>query len=132
MRHQCVPVAFAADWLLVSVKDTGPGISREERGRFAQSACLPSINANGSGMGLGLDIVHRSAVLLGHEIDAASVPGFGTCVTLRCPWLDRLRVSHLQLELHCRDRGVWSEPVGIRHPISLQPPTRRKRTDRQL
>jgi signal transduction histidine kinase len=73
------------DCLLVSVRDTGPGISCEELGRFTQSACLPLLNATGSGMGLGLDIVQRSAALLGHEIDVASVPGIGTCVTVKVP-----------------------------------------------
>ena len=73
------------DCLLVSVKDTGPGISREELGRFAPSTCPALLNTNGSGLGLGLDIVHRSAALLGHEIDVASVPGIGTCVTVKVP-----------------------------------------------
>jgi hypothetical protein len=39
----------------------------------------------GGGMGLGLDIVHRSAALLGHEIDVASVPGIGSCLTVKVP-----------------------------------------------
>ena len=73
------------DCLQVSVRDTGPGISREELGRLAQSACPALLNTNGSGLGLGLDIVHRSAALLGHEIDVASVPGIGTCVTVKVP-----------------------------------------------
>ena len=73
------------DCLLISVKDTGPGILREQLGRFAQSDCPPLSNTNGSGMGLGLDIVYRSAALLGHEIDVASVPGVGTCVTVKVP-----------------------------------------------
>lgn len=73
------------DCLLVSVKDTGPGISCEELGRFAQSACLPLKNTNGSGMGLGLDIVYRSAALLGHEIDVFSVLGIGSCLTVKVP-----------------------------------------------
>ena len=73
------------DCLLVSVEDTGPGISCDELGRFAQSACMPQLNANGSGMGMGLDIVHRSAALLGHEIDVASVPGIGSCLTVKVP-----------------------------------------------
>jgi len=71
------------DCLLVSVEDTGPGIACDEFGRFAQSACMPQLNTNVSGMGLGLDIVHRSAALLGHEIDVASVPGIGSCVTVK-------------------------------------------------
>ena len=73
------------DCLLISVEDTGPGISCEELGGFAQSTFLPSANAVGSGMGLGLDIVHRSAALLGHEIEVASVPGIGSCLTVKVP-----------------------------------------------
>jgi signal transduction histidine kinase len=73
------------DCLLVSVKDTGPGIACNELGQFVQSARPAQLYANGSGMGLGLDIVHRSAALLGHEIDVASVPGIGTCVTVKVP-----------------------------------------------
>jgi K+-sensing histidine kinase KdpD len=73
------------DCLLVSVEDTGHGIACDELGRFAQSACMPQLNTNGSGMGLGLDIVHRSAALLGHEIDVASVPGIGSCLTVKVP-----------------------------------------------
>jgi len=42
------------DCLLISVKDTGPGISRDELGRFAQSDCPAFLNTNGSGLGLGL------------------------------------------------------------------------------
>jgi signal transduction histidine kinase len=74
------------DCLLISVKDTAPGISREELGRFGRSACPPLVNTmGGSGMGLGLDIVHRSAALLGHEIDVASIAGIGSCVTVKVP-----------------------------------------------
>jgi two-component system, sensor histidine kinase len=73
------------DCLLVSVEDTGPGIACDELGRFAQSACMPQLDTIGSGMGLGLDIVNRSAALLGHEIDVASVPGIGTCATVKVP-----------------------------------------------
>jgi len=73
------------DCLLVSVEDTGPGIACDGLGRFAHSACMLQLNTNGSGMCLGLDIVHRSAALLGHEIDVASVPGVGTCVTVKVP-----------------------------------------------
>jgi signal transduction histidine kinase len=71
------------DYLLVSVEDTGPGMACDEHGRFAQATCLAQLNTNGRGMGLGLDIVHRSAALLGHEIDVASVPGIGSCLTVK-------------------------------------------------
>jgi signal transduction histidine kinase len=73
------------DCLLVSVEVAGPGIACDELGRFAQFACPPLINTNGRGMGLGLDIVYRSAALLGHEIDVASVPGIGSCLTVEVP-----------------------------------------------
>jgi two-component system, sensor histidine kinase len=73
------------DCLLVSVEDTGPGIACNELRRFAQFAWPPQLHTNGSGMGLGLDIVHRSAALLGHEIDVASIPGIGSCLTVKVP-----------------------------------------------
>ena len=79
------------DCLLVSVEDTGPGIACNELGQFAQSARPAQSYTNGSGMGLGLDIVHRSAALLGHEIDVASVPGIGTCVTVKVPRIESPR-----------------------------------------
>jgi two-component system, sensor histidine kinase len=72
-------------YLLVSVEDTGPGIACNELVQFAQSARPAQLYTNGSGMGLGLDIVHRSAALLGHEIDVASVPGVGSCLTVKVP-----------------------------------------------
>jgi signal transduction histidine kinase len=87
------------DCLLVSVKDTGPGISREELARFAQPACLPLLNSIGSGMGLGLDIVRRSAALLGHEIDAASVPGIGSCLTVKVPLATSTASDTLAIEV---------------------------------
>jgi signal transduction histidine kinase len=82
-----VDCVIQGDCLLISVKDTGPGISCEELGRFARAPCLPFINTigGGTGLGLGLDIVHRSAALLGHEIDMASVPGIGSCLTVKVP-----------------------------------------------
>jgi two-component system, sensor histidine kinase len=87
------------DCLLVSVKDTGPGISPEELARFAQSACLPVLNTAGSGMGLGLDIVRRSAALLGHEIDVASVPGIGSCLTVKVPLATSTASETLAIEI---------------------------------
>jgi len=95
------------DCLLVSVEDKGPGIACDELGRFAQSACMPQLNTNGRGMGLGLDIVHRSAALLGHEIDVASVPGIGTCVTVKVPLA----------------RSTETEPLaigGYKHPLARE------------
>ena len=72
-----------SNFLWVRVEDTGPGISPEEIARFAQSTCPPLLNTNGSG--LGIDIVHRFAALLGHEIDVTSVPCVGSCVTVKVP-----------------------------------------------
>ena len=83
------------DCLLVSVKDTGPGIPCEDLGRFAQSAsaCLPSSNTSARGMGLGLDIVYRSAALLGHKIEVASVRGIGSCLTVKVPLADKIQAD---------------------------------------
>jgi signal transduction histidine kinase len=71
------------DCLWIRVEDTGPGMAPEELRRFAQSASLSLSHTNGSGM--GIDIVHRSAALLGHAIDVASIPGVGSYVTIKVP-----------------------------------------------
>jgi CheY-like chemotaxis protein len=40
------------------------------------------------GLGLGLSIVQRSAVLLGHRLELKSVPGRGSCFSLEVPVAD--------------------------------------------
>ncbi len=75
------------DRLLIRVHDTGIGIPPEHLERifleFFQIA--NPTRERGKGLGLGLAIVHRLAVLLECRVHVASVPGRGSCFTIAIP-----------------------------------------------
>jgi len=68
-------------WLVVSVKDTGIGIKKEELARVFE----PFYTTKSSGTGLGLAIAHRIMQDHGGTIQVASVPGNGTTVVMTFP-----------------------------------------------
>jgi PAS domain S-box-containing protein len=76
--------------LRVEVRDTGIGMSREERSRlfspFTQADT--STTRRYGGTGLGLSICKRLVDLMGGKIDVASTPGQGSCFFFEVP-LDR-------------------------------------------
>jgi signal transduction histidine kinase len=65
----------------VSVSDTGPGISAEERERIFR----PFWSRDGGGTGLGLAIARELAGALGGRIDLRSEPGLGSRFELVLP-----------------------------------------------
>jgi signal transduction histidine kinase len=65
----------------VSVEDTGPGISAEERERIFR----PFWSRDGGGTGLGLAIASELAQALGGRIELLSEPGFGSRFELLLP-----------------------------------------------
>jgi signal transduction histidine kinase len=65
----------------VSVEDTGPGISEEERERIFR----PFWSRDGGGTGLGLAIASELAQALGGRIELLSEPGFGSRFELLLP-----------------------------------------------
>ena len=71
-------------WLEIDVRDTGPGMDEPTLKRifepFRQDGSAASSRA---GTGLGLAITRRLAQLMGGEIVASSVPGQGSCFTVR-------------------------------------------------
>jgi CheY-like chemotaxis protein len=70
-------------WVEVQVEDTGVGMSSE----VLEHALDPFFTTKevGKGTGLGLSLAYRTVKAHQGEMDIQSVPGRGTCVTLRFP-----------------------------------------------
>ncbi len=75
-------------WLLVTVEDTGPGMSKQDLhvifDEFVQAKSTSGMKQ--SGTGLGLYIVKKLVELQGGKIHIESEPGKGTCVKLEIPY----------------------------------------------
>lgn len=79
----CVDCALEDRDVLLTVRDTGPGISEWDLQRsFVQASCVEGLSV---GLGRGLSIARRTAEVLGHEFGVASTPQRGTCISLRVP-----------------------------------------------
>ncbi len=74
-----------ASEMVISVADTGRGISEEDKGKlFGMFVRVGSANGV-PGFGLGLSIVDKTVRLLGGEISVKSEPGKGSCFTVKLP-----------------------------------------------
>jgi signal transduction histidine kinase len=73
--------------LRFEVRDSGPGIAREQqRHIFDEFYQLGDpARAPRGGLGLGLAIVDRLGQLLGHAVDVQSTPGRGSCFSVTVP-----------------------------------------------
>lgn len=70
--------------ILVEVRDSGPGIAREDQARiFAEFERLETKGSAGSGVGLGLAIVERVSRLIGVPVALRSAPGEGSTFSVR-------------------------------------------------
>jgi signal transduction histidine kinase len=70
--------------LSIKVQDTGIGMPADQiEAAFQEFLRLDS--GRGTGLGLGLSIVRRLSVLLGHRVTVHSQPGEGTCVAVEVP-----------------------------------------------
>lgn len=70
--------------LVIEVRDTGIGMPADQiEAAFEEFLRLDS--RRGTGLGLGLSIVRRLSLLLGHRVAVRSQPGEGTCVTVEVP-----------------------------------------------
>jgi len=75
-----------ADEVVLSVADTGVGLTPELRSRLFE----PYFSTKSSGTGLGLAIVRRAVEAHRGTIDVESVPGQGTTFRIRLPAVDSL------------------------------------------
>ncbi len=88
------------DRLVIEVKDTGVGISKEKLDgifdRFTQP--LQKGNVQGGRAGLGLAIAHELTEIMGGRLTAKSTPGQGSVFTLSLPvqWAERPVLEHKQ------------------------------------
>ncbi len=72
----------------VSVRDTGMGIKPEKFELiFKEFVRLEGAESGTEGLGLGLSIVKRYALLLGHAVTVQSQPQQGSCFSIRLPLL---------------------------------------------
>jgi signal transduction histidine kinase len=80
------PQAFP-DQILITVSDTGIGMSAEQLARLFQpfSQIDSGLDRQYGGSGLGLTISRRLAELMGGRIEISSVPGAGSTFTVRLP-----------------------------------------------
>ncbi len=76
-----------ANFILVSVRDEGPGISEDDQKKLFQKFTRLSARPTGgeSSTGLGLAIVKRLAEAMSGTIQCYSAPGTGSNFTLRLP-----------------------------------------------
>jgi two-component system OmpR family sensor kinase len=76
---------------VVAVRDHGPGIADDERSLVFERFYRGRQRGETEGFGLGLAIAKRVAERAGGEISVESVPGGGTCFTIRLPRLAATR-----------------------------------------
>ncbi|QSR17642.1 PAS domain-containing sensor histidine kinase [Novosphingobium sp. KA1] len=75
----------AGDELVVTVRDTGPGIAEAERAAIYEEFRRLDATRKIPGKGLGLAIVRRVTTMLGHELGLESTPGKGSAFSVRLP-----------------------------------------------
>lgn len=81
--------------VLIQVWDTGRGIAINQQDLVFEEFVQVGDRGRDSreGMGLGLAIVRRASLLLGHVIRLRSVPGKGSCFSVEVPRIEGVAVS---------------------------------------
>ena len=77
----CLTGKFSGDFLVISVRDSGPGIDRETQARIFE----PFFTTKGQGTGLGLAIARGVVRAHGGTIELYSEPGKGAEFTITLP-----------------------------------------------
>lgn len=107
-------VSHAEGRLVVTVSDTGPGISPTNQERVFQAFERGS-RTDASGAGLGLTITLRLAKLMGGEITLDSLPGEGCTASLHVPVAEASgeRVQSSELLPTPGEDSVATKPLSI-------------------
>ncbi|MEL0253694.1 MAG: hybrid sensor histidine kinase/response regulator, partial [Novosphingobium sp.] len=91
--HVIVEVSEEADGVRVAVHDTGPGIAEADReeifGEFRRVGKTQKI----PGKGLGLAIVRRVSIMLGHTVGLDTEPGRGSTFSILLPRVAPVRTE---------------------------------------
>ncbi|MFT4057326.1 MAG: PAS-domain containing protein [Novosphingobium sp.] len=74
--------------VLVTVRDTGPGIAEADRDEIFEEFRRVGKTQKIPGKGLGLAIVRRVTTMLGHGIELDTAPGKGAAFSIRLPRVD--------------------------------------------
>lgn len=114
VRHDPNNGALGADTLVLSVTDTGIGISAQAQARLFQPFAQAEVDTTRrfGGTGLGLAISRRIAELMGGSIDMESSPGKGTHM--------RLHVTLLRAPVEALpDQSLPGKQVAGFHPRHL-------------
>jgi two-component system osmolarity sensor histidine kinase EnvZ len=75
-----VTYARAGDWVLVSVRDEGPGVSPEQLARLTTPfyrGDKARTHTHSTGAGLGLAIVDKTVTRMGGQLELGNAPGGG-------------------------------------------------------
>lgn len=75
----------AQPWLMLTVRDTGPGIAAEEHRRIFEPYYRVGLTAQEQGSGLGLALVAGLCGSMGGEVRVESAPGAGASFQVRLP-----------------------------------------------
>jgi signal transduction histidine kinase len=98
----------AQDWV-ITVTDTGPGIPAEQQEAAFSEYVRLDASGGTDGLGIGLAIVKRSAMLLGHQLALSSTVGRGSCFTLGVPAIaDSAEIADTPL-----DAGGTGQVIGL-------------------